>query len=51
LNGYLKGDLKATILIMEVPAQGTKYLAHFHPDQKGAEPLSSEAILTYYGYR
>ena len=48
LSGYLKGALKATILSTESPAQGTKYLAHFHPDQKGAEPLNSEAILTHY---
>lgn len=47
LEGYLKGNLKATILTTDAPAQNTKYLAHFHP-QEGVEPLSSEAILNHY---
>lgn len=47
LEGYIKGNLKATILTTEAPAQNTKYLAHFNP-REGSKPLSSEAILNHY---
>ena len=46
LEGYLKGNLKATILTTEAPGQSTKYLAHFQ--REGVKPLSSEAILNHY---
>lgn len=50
LEGYLKGGIKATILITDAPEQGTKYLAHFHPEDEAA-PLSSEEVLTHYANR
>lgn len=47
LTGYLKGSLKATILITDAPEQKTKFLAHFHPEDEAA-PLSSGEILSHY---
>lgn len=51
VDGYLKGNLRARIVISAAPSHKTRFYAHFQPEQEAVSPLDAQELLHHYSHR
>ncbi|MEW6522020.1 MAG: transposase [Bacillota bacterium] len=50
VDGYLKGNLRARIVMSAAPSHGARFYAHFHPRQEAFSTMDAQELLTHYSH-
>ncbi|MEW6523911.1 MAG: transposase [Bacillota bacterium] len=50
VDGYLKGNLRARIVISAAPSHGARFYAYFHPRQEAFSTMDAQELLAHYSH-